>query len=413
VRPQEWIAVLSGMHILDVVTGFTILLTLGVLLQKQWKLKSAPQHLLILGFFFAILMSHVRHGYFWAFTDAFNRFGKVVLLYFLIVINVNSLKRLRTLIGVMIIGCLFLTLHGILQKHTGSGFGGQIPMWVRSEQQFRVMAFGFLNDPNDLALMLVAFLPFVMNPIHAPGVAAPKRLLNIGFVLAICSCILYTNSRGGWLALGTMVIAYCLINFASKKTSVIMSAILIFAVVIVAPSRMGKVSTREGSARGRLVAWAYGNDMLKRWPVFGAGYRRYTEFSEAGLVAHNSFVHCYAELGLFGYFFWLALIISSAWDSHQMGRFRGKDPPEHAAIANLARTSLSALIGYMAAAFFLSRTYTLPLYVLIAIFAILRTLHDRDCEPDKRLFAKRNLKHVLVLEGSSIIALYIVMRIAM
>jgi len=107
VRPMEWVPWMLGWPILDYVAIAAIVATLLTLVNTDWQLQKAPQNWLMLGFFFACLMSHVRHTYLAALIETFQTFGKVVLLYFLISINVNSLRRVRLLIGVVVAGCLF------------------------------------------------------------------------------------------------------------------------------------------------------------------------------------------------------------------------------------------------------------------------------------------------------------------
>ena len=59
--------------------------------------------------------------------------------------------------------------------------------------------------------------------------------------------------------------------------------------------------------------------MLKANPLFGVGWGLFRDFTEENIVGHNSFAHCWGELGMFGYFFWLALVIASFKDSWAMG----------------------------------------------------------------------------------------------
>ena len=410
-RPMEWMPGLLGLEVLDYVAGAAIVASLFVLPQGNWKLSKAPQNLLMLGFFAACLLSHVRHAYLEAFNHTFQTFGKIVLLYFLISMNVNTLRRLKLILGVMIAGCLFMALHGILQWHTGAGFGGQAPLYLPYYDETRVLAFGFFNDPNDLALMLVVILPFLINAVHRRGTAFPWRIANLVFIAAVSYCIFRTSSRGGWLAFGAMLAAYFCITFARKKLGIVVGTLAIVMLFVVAPSRMQTTSTEEGSARGRLRAWIDGNSMLKANPVFGAGKGRFTEFAEESRVAHNSYVHCYAELGLFGYFIWLGLLMACLKDAWHIGKIKSPDPAQQE-LSRLARVSISALLGYMAAAFFLSRTYIPPLYILFAMFAAIRSIQDRDFGPVEGWFVKKDLRLVAAAVPLSIICMYIFVRVA-
>jgi len=70
---------------------------------------------------------------------------------------------------------------------------------------------------------------------------------------------------------------------------------------------MGGSVLLDQSARERVVFWGYGNMAFKHNPIFGIGYGMFTELYE-DRAAHNAFVTCYTDLGLFGYWFWFNLL---------------------------------------------------------------------------------------------------------
>ena len=130
VRPMEWVPGLLGVPILDFVVAATLLGWLVALSSKtSFRPLAAPHGWLVLGFFVATLMSHVSHGYLSAFQYTFESFGKVVLLYYLVATLLTTRTRLRGLVAAMVVGCLFMSLHGILQIHRGAGFAGMLPMY--------------------------------------------------------------------------------------------------------------------------------------------------------------------------------------------------------------------------------------------------------------------------------------------
>jgi O-antigen ligase len=460
IRPQEWVPGLIGFPILDFVVGAALVTWLGSQLHSDWRLSDAPQNWLMLGLFAAVLMSHVAHTFFAAFIAAFQDFGKVVLLYFLIASLATSLKRVNALVVAIVVGCLFLSFWGIYQAHSPEhfGFAGYPDPYYQAiirGDMVRVRALGIFNDPNDLALMLVAALPFLLGVVVDGGARPSARTLSLAAAVPMLYCIYLTNSRGGWLALGVMLMFLAVLHMRKRRVLGLVGAIAIaLALLAVAPSRIGTIRSEEGSARGRLISWGDGNSMLKRWPLFGAGQGRFTEFSDDGRVAHNSFVHCWAELGLVGYFFWLGLAMASLKDGWALGTLepaaaspsagelpaagaedprRGSlalgtvrvqggaktpaaeapaDAAEQAAVlARMGRATTAALIGFLAAAFFLSRTYEVPLYILFALATSLRGAATGLKLPVPRLFARKDVKYVVVAELASIPALYVLLRV--
>ena len=420
IRPQEWVPgmlnfSIMNLGIMDFIMGFAILATLLELAKGEWHFKDAPQNGLALGFFIAVILSNVLSRQSWfnfhATLTAFTGFGKIILLYFLIAIDLKSIRQVKGFIVAIIIGCLFMAIHGILQIHTGYGFGNQAPLPpIPPETKYRIVAFGFFDDPNDVAQALIVVMPFLISGIHRRGIAAPWRLVNLVLAGVIGYGIFLTGSRGGWLALAVMTISYFLLNFRHKKISMVLGVLAVAALMAFAPSRVSSVSTHDQSARGRMVAWADGNKMLKMSPLFGIGKGRFGEYSESGLVAHNSFVHCWAELGLFGYFWWLGLLIASVKDSYALGKAPPSGDPQKDEMGRIARVILPAWIGYLASAVFLSRTYKPELYILIGLVAAMHEVRRREGGPPWGGFARRDCKWVLLLELASIPFFYVMMR---
>jgi O-antigen ligase len=139
-----------------------------------------------------------------------------------------------------------------------------------------------------------------------------------------------------------------------------MALVLVGVITVAAPSRGSEMSFDESSAQSRIQSWAEGWAMLKAHPLTGVGYDQYTEYHHA--VAHNSFVHTFAELGLLGalcfvgIFYWyfkgLALI-----------------PKSNAEFAPWRRALITSAVGTLACSWFLSRQYIPVLYALVALGA--------------------------------------------
>jgi len=412
IRPQEWIPFLQGQilgfGILDFVVAAILVTWVASIRGRKVTWKEPPQNLLMLGLFFAALMSHVRHTFLAAFIQTFVDFGKIVLLYFFIVTLVNTPKRIKRFIACVVTGTLLMAAHGIFQAHWGYGLGGQLP--TTTQGLTRIRAFGFFNDPNDLALILVAMIPFLMTTVVSRFQNMGKRALSALALIPLLYAVYLTNSRGGWLSLGAMGLAFLYLSF-SKKLAVVLAVIMFAALVAMGPSRMATLGEDLGrSSRQRMVTWGYGNYMLKNNPIFGVGKGRFTEFSDESRVAHNSFVHTYAELGLFGYFFWLGLVLSCMKDTYVLSRVESQDR-DALEIRGLARATLAGLAGFMAASCFLSRQYVLALYLFFGIAAALRVLGSQHAGEIRALFAfRRDTRKLVLAELASIPALWLFIR---
>src|SRR5262249_32375039 len=127
----------------------------------------------------------------------------------------------------------------------------------------------------------------------------------------------------------------------------------------------------EESAFGRVDAWYEGLHMFLSHPVFGVGAGNFTEYND--LTAHNSFVLVLAETGFVGYMLWLAFVGYGFWMMLTVLRYK-PDGIEGSARAKawlgeqrMALTLLLSLCGLYSAAFFLSRSYTVVMYLLAAM----------------------------------------------
>jgi O-antigen ligase len=421
IRPQEWVVAIRGFPILDYVVGVALVTWLGSAGRKESQLRKAPQTLLMGGLFLAALLSHVRHTYFAALIETGREFGKVVLIYFLVATLVTSAKKARLLVLVMLIGCLFLSAHGITQAQPPdyTGFGGLVARFTTTRlptgeviKTPRVWAFGIFHDPNDLALMLVAMLPFLFATVLDKTRGAGVRAFSAAATVPILYCIYLTNSRGGWLALGVMGMTYIYLRAPSKKMATVLAVVALAGAVALGPSRIATISAEEGSAHGRLIAWGHGNQMLKQWPIFGAGWLRFTEFSTDNRAAHNSFLQAWAEMGLLGYFFWLGMAIASLKDGYALASSPAEPDNEEARqLKFMGQAALAGLVGFFAAAFFLSRTYNQPLFIMFALIAALRCIYEREVAPLEHSFKLRDSKLVLAAELVSIPAMYVLIRL--
>ncbi len=225
----------------------------------------------------------------------------------------------------------------------------------------RLRALGLLNDPNDLAQTLVAAIPLVFLA-WRPG----NRLRNFAFALVPTAAMLWavvlTRSRGGLVALFALAwFAFALRAGPRWERRLRWLGAAGLFVLMVLFFRLGAA---DESAMGRLDAWSEGLQMVKRSPVWGVGYGSFADVN--GLVAHNSFVHCFGELGLVGYFVWLGAIIGTFRDL-RLVRTAPSSRKELSEDVRWAAAAELSLFAFLAAGLFLSRTYSVSLFLFIGL----------------------------------------------
>jgi putative inorganic carbon (HCO3(-)) transporter len=137
-------------------------------------------------------------------------------------------------------------------------------------------------------------------------------------------------------------------------------------------SRMQELDADESSAAGRVDAWYEGLHMFLSQPLFGVGAGNFTDHNN--LTAHNSLVLVLAETGFVGFILWLAFVGYCFWMMVAVVRYTPVAIEGSAAGASgwpaekeLALTLLLSLCGMFTAAFFLSRSYTVVLYLVMAL----------------------------------------------
>jgi hypothetical protein len=243
-------------------------------------------------------------------------------------------------------------------------------------------------DPNDLAFILVCFLPIIYYLMKQErGV---KKAVLLAIILLGCVMLVRTESRGGSMGLFAVVAA----GYYFKTRKVVKTLLLLGAVVglflVVSPAsfqeRMASLVDKSdynyvADSGGRMAVWGRGLTMILKNPVAGVGIgafemaegRSHTdEYGMSGKwsSAHNSFIQIAAEMGVVGLvLFILALkdaFMLLALPRHPDGTVREPDDLEWA-----AQGVKMSLIGYCVAGFFLSQSYSSVLYILYAMTLVI------------------------------------------
>lgn len=340
---------------------------------------TATHYVLLFMLLVAVAFSLFVQGRFGDGVAAIAEFSASVLLFYLISFNLRSLKRLRAACFVILF-CLFsLAATGIYSYYTGF-MSEELVLQQRKDDDsieapaerppipaqdksgafmWRVRGVGFFNDPNDFAQTLVMSLPMLWW-FYRKG-AWIRNALLVGLPGAVIGyCVTLTNSRGALLGIASLMFFGIRNALGTFKTFMLLGVGGVGAMVVGATGGRG-FSSKEESAEGRIDAWYEGFQMLKSSPIFGIGYGNFTEHHY--LTAHNSFVLCFAEIGLFGYFIWISLLVLGYIAVGRVAQYAPMGSEERLA-GSILRASL---VGYLTCAWFLSRTYQPVLFGLLAL----------------------------------------------
>jgi putative inorganic carbon (hco3(-)) transporter len=408
VRPQEWYEPVRGFELVNVAAILTIFASLispspdQRLIGTVWRNKHGR---LMWGLLVGVVLSQLVYGRLRGGVDAFFEFGKCCVLLFTTMTLVNNPRRLRRMMWVIVVSAAIFCVHGIMQVRTGYGFANIEPFGSFFDGDFRVQGTGMFSDPNDFAMLYVVAIPFVFTFLQTETLVSGKFFVAASFP-AMLYVLYYTQSRGGVMGLGAMLLAY--VWFSTRKTilRILVASAVLGAVVAFGPER-ARESVYEGSAGGRIVQWGYGNQFLKQNPLFGIGYGRWLDYSDQ--VAHNSFVTCYGELGLFGYSFWFSLLWLVLQSVHRIARLT----PLDRSTRRLAVGLFAALVGFYASAFFLTRTYNPFLYLMLGLgIGLVRYVDGLPCCPAGYLdITNRDIRQSVMMAIVSIPAIWILVRL--
>jgi putative inorganic carbon (HCO3(-)) transporter len=358
VRPQDYMPALASVPLLPVVLVLAFLWWLGSP-AKTW---AAPQFLLLPAFLVVLMISQVTNGWVGGALDELTKFGPTVIAFFVFATSCTTRQRVTMAMTVFVLCSVVLALHGVGQAETGIGWTG-VPL----SEDGRIQYVGIFNDPNDLGLLFAATLPMAFFLRHRS-----HGLLRL-FWLAAALLLLYgtylTNSRGAILAVLTIAGVYVWYR-RGAITAVVFSTVGLTLMQLLS-ARMTELDAGEESAHGRVEAWYEGILMFTSHPLFGVGPGSFTDYND--LTAHNSFVLVLAEGGFIGFTLWLAFVGYSFWMVLAVLRHQPEpatDPAHARDWADeraMALTLFLSLCGLFAAAFFLSRSYMIVLYLIIAM----------------------------------------------
>lgn len=358
IRPQDYVPALAGIPLLPVV----LLLAFAAWAIRSGKNFDAPQFLLLPVFLVVGMVSMVANHWLGGALDLLVRFGPTVIAFFVFAAACTSQRHVTVAMAVFVVCASVLAVHSIEQANTGVGWTG-----MTIGEDGRVRYVGIFNDPNDLGLLFAATLPMAFFLSSRGGFL--RRLLWLAAAALLLYGTYLTNSRGAMLAV--LVVGGI---FVWKRRGMFTAGVLgVLGLVVMRmlSSRMQELDPDESSAFGRVDAWYEGIHMFFSNPLLGVGPGNFTDYNQ--LTAHNSWVLVLAETGFLGYTLWLAFTTYGFWMMMTVMRYQPEAVAEPAQASlwqgerAIAFTLLLSLYGLFSAAFFLSRSYTVVMYLLIAL----------------------------------------------
>lgn len=250
---------------------------------------------------------------------------------------------------------------------------------------------GSIGDANYYAQIMVALVPFAVERLLHEKKIILRVLAGWGLIVILVT-ILYTFSRGGYLALlavGFLIFLIFIRQPSRSYAGILVFGILLFLTFQYLPAQYtqrfttlfellpgGNTSAKIDSAlQGRIAANVIGWTMFSDHPILGVGvgnfntnfdyYARQLGLSHEAQSAHNLYLEIAAERGIFGLLSFLAIIYSTFRVLQRTNAsFLKKNLTE---MANIYHAVTASLAGYLVAATFLHDSHIRYLWLLLGI----------------------------------------------
>jgi putative inorganic carbon (hco3(-)) transporter len=254
------------------------------------------------------------------------------LLLFVFMARVLRSRKLRDwMIGIYLHISLLVSAYGIRQWIFGAE---PLATWSDPTNEFSnvTRVYSYLRNPNLLAGYLIPAIAFSIMAIFAWKRPLPKFLAAIMAVVNTL-CLVFTFSRGGWIALVVMLVAIALLlgywlhlyRRAWVLPAVIGGMVGFIALsAIFVPAVRSRVlsifSGRDDSSNNfRLNVWLAAIQMIKARPILGIGpgndafnlvYPLYSKTRFTALGSYSVPLEILVETGIIGFtcFNWLILV---------------------------------------------------------------------------------------------------------
>lgn len=323
------------------------------------------------------------------FTDVF---VKVILIYALMTNTLTTPARLHRFLWVMVVATGYIATRAVVDY--GRGFN------LVENGRVQGAVGGMFQNPNDLALNMVAVLP--LAALVALRSRTPMARYSAWFLaLMMIFAVMASQSRGGFVGLAVMVVVFA-IQLARRQPRLLagFAIVVLFAMPFAPSSYWERVSSitddsldATGSREARRVLLREAWQTYLTFPLHGVGAGQFQNYNPPGRMeiwreTHNVVLQVAAELGtlgllIFGFLLWrgfsagrtTAKLLRRA-SGPKPSRWQTAPRPAGAplidaaateALQSHASTMTAAMAGWFVCALFASVAYSWTFYYLLAL----------------------------------------------
>lgn len=388
-RPADLIPALDELPIYQMMIIACLVVSARTIIRHlaNRQLSAQPVTACLLALLLSIGLSHLVHGFIWGARMSMMDFSKTVAFYLLVAGLVNTPRRLYLFAKLLALAITFVATLALLDRYGFVSISALESIQDRSSTEGamvdRIRGTGIFQDPNDFGLILVTGLILSTAFLTQRGIGWPRHLwlLPTGLLFSV---LMMTHSRGAFLSLACAIPA----AFAYRKglRFGIVSLLSLPLLTVAVSARMSDfTSINDGTGQARIQIWSDSLSVFRRYPLFGIGDGMLVE--ELGVVAHNSFIHCFAELGFFGGTIFVACFLAAGlglWSHRQhfqADRLKATDSRGQQDLDHLRVFLFAALAAYAGGMMALSRQFITPTYLVLGIASAAQSIHGRGERP--------------------------------
>jgi putative inorganic carbon (HCO3(-)) transporter len=251
------------------------------------------------------------------------------LVYFYVANNVRTREDVMYVVSLLLIGCLLEGLAMIVLQFTGMPstiWGAPTHIQIEADPRQRFMRVGgTVGSPNFAAAYLSISLASAASILFT-NLGRKLKWLAIAVLGAGGVALIFTFSRGGWIAAALAVALICLLGCRRRGFSVKTPIAIILILAMLCLPFLSVISARlleddKGSAQSRIPLMKLAFRIIEDNPVLGVGANNFTvvmdryltsDFREGWLFAvHNKYLLVLSETGIAGLLAFLAFLLDA------------------------------------------------------------------------------------------------------
>jgi len=280
------------------------------------------------------------------------------LLFFLIINNINSFKKIRRMLAYIVIFAFSLSLFAIIQKLT---WNGKI-YWFR-ELRYGGGPFGPYVNHNHYAGYMEMVIPLAIGLIFLNKDFNKKLMLGF-MTIVMAGTVFMSNSRAGMVSLiCSLVFLLLMLSFTKNPKHrfpmvflIVISLLLFLGYIGILSDSLNRIFTLTEPDRLaqelRPKVWKDSLYYFKDFPIFGSGlgtfenvFPKYKSFTNqmTFLFAENDYLQTLTECGALGFsiILWGIIVFSGA-----IFRYVKKDPVTICLVTSVVAIAIHSLFDF-------------------------------------------------------------------